>query len=61
MIFEQCSSDPSMYNVLFTYDYDKIRHDRLHIKKGIIENRFHPKNMKYFKGWGYEDFDEFEE
>ena len=46
---------------IFDYDYDKIRHDKLHIKKGIVENRFHPKNMKYFKGWGYEDFDEFEE
>jgi tetratricopeptide (TPR) repeat protein len=46
---------------IFTYDYDKIRHDRLLVKKGIIENRFHPKNIKYFKGWGFEDFDEFEE
>jgi len=46
---------------IFTYDYKKIAEHRWPINKEIIQNRFHPKNMKYFSGWGIEEFDDYEE
>ena len=45
----------------FTYDYKHIAEHRWPINKEIIQNRFHPKNMKYFSGWGIEEFDDYEE
>ena len=46
---------------IFTYDYKHIAEHRWPINKEIIQNRFHPKNMKYFSGWGIEEFDDYEE
>jgi len=46
---------------IFTYDYKQIAEQRWPINKEIIQNRFHPKNMKYFSGWGIEEFDDYEE
>ena len=46
---------------IFTYDYKQIAEHRWPINKEIIQNRFHPKNMKYFSGWGIEEFDDYEE
>ena len=46
---------------IFTYDYKYIAKHRWPINKEIIQNRFHPKNMKYFSGWGIEEFDDYEE
>ena len=46
---------------IFTYNYKKIAEHRWPINKEIIQNRFHPKNMKYFSGWGIEEFDDYEE
>jgi len=46
---------------IFTYDYKYIAEHRWPINKEIIQNRFHPKNMKYFSGWGIEEFDDYEE
>jgi len=51
----------SINPTIFTYDYKKIAQDRWPINKEIIQNRFHPKNMKYFSGWGIEEFDDYEE
>jgi hypothetical protein len=45
---------------IFTYDYTQIANHRWPINKEIIQNRFHPKNMKYFSGWGVEEFDDFD-
>ena len=42
-------------------NYKKIAEHRWSINKEIIQNRFHPKNMKYFSGWGIEEFDDYEE
>jgi len=46
---------------IFTYNYKQIAEHRWPINKEIIQNRFHPKNMKYFSGWGIEEFDDYEE
>ena len=46
---------------IFAYDYKHIAEHRWPINKEIIQNRFHPKNMKYFSGWGIEEFDDYEE
>ncbi len=46
---------------IFTYDYKQITEHRWPINKKIIQNRFHPKNIKYFSGWGVEEFDDYEE
>ena len=46
---------------IFTYDYKYIAEHRWPINREIIQNRFHPKNMKYFSGWGIEEFDDYEE
>ena len=46
---------------IFEYDYEAIRTHFRPILQGIIQNRIHPKNIKYFAGWGYTDFEEFEE
>ena len=46
---------------IFAYDYKHIAEHRWPINKEIIQNRFHPKNMKYFAGWGIEEFDDYEE
>jgi hypothetical protein len=51
----------SMNPAIFTYDYKHIAEHRWPINKEIIQNRFHPKNMKYFSGWGIEEFDDYEE
>ena len=51
------STNPS----IFTYNYKQIAKHRWPINKEIIQNRFHPKNMKYFSGWGIEEFDDYEE
>ena len=51
----------SINSAIFTYDYKKIAEHRWPINKEIIQNRFHPKNMKYFSGWGIEEFDDYEE
>ncbi len=62
----ECKIDWSMLSsshgpFIFEYDYEAIQtHFRL-ILQGIIQNRFHPKNIKYFAGWGYDDFEEFKE
>jgi len=55
--WEYLSFNPS----IFTYDYKQIAEQRWPINKEIIQNRFHPKNMKYFSGWGIEEFDDYEE
>ena len=50
------------YNpAIFIYDYKQIAKHRWPINKEIIQNRFHPKNMKYFSGWGVEALDDYEE
>ena len=46
---------------IFEYDYEAIQTYFRPILQGIIQNRFHPKNIKYFAGWGYNDFEDFEE
>ena len=46
---------------IFEYDYEAIHTHFRPILQGIIQNRFHPKNIKYFDGWGYTDFEEFKE
>ena len=46
---------------IFTYNYKYIAEHRWTINKEIIQNRFHPKNMKYFSGWGIEEFDDYKE
>ena len=46
---------------IVTYNYKYIAKHRWPINKEIIQNRFHPKNMKYFSGWGIEEFDDYEE
>ena len=51
----------SSNSAIFTYDYKQIAKHRWPINKEIIQNRFHPKNMKYFSGWGIEEFDDYEE
>ena len=51
----------SQNTAIFTYDYKQIAEHRWPINKEIIQNRFHPKNMKYFSGWGIEEFDDYEE
>ena len=54
--------DNLSYNLaIFTYDYKHIAEHRWPTNKEIIQNRFHPKNMKYFSGWGIEEFDDYEE
>ena len=55
--WEYLSGNPS----IFTYDYKQIAKQRWPINKELIQNRFHPKNMKYFSGWGIEEFDDYEE
>ena len=57
IIWKYLSRNPA----IFTYDYKKIAEHRWPINKVIIQNRFHPKNMKYFSGWGIEEFDDYEE
>ena len=47
--------------LFYTYDYKQIAEHRWPINKEIIQNRFHPKNMKYFSGWGIEEFYDYEE
>jgi hypothetical protein len=63
---EQYPHNIDWYNLsknpaIFTYDYKQIAEHRWSINKEIIQNRFHPKNMKYFSGWGIEEFDDYEE
>jgi len=53
----ELSGNPS----IFTYNYEQIAKHKWPINKEIIQNRFHPKNMKYFSGWGIEEFDDYEE
>jgi len=65
-LLEQYPHNIDWYNLsknpaIFTYDYKHIAEHRWPINKEIIQNRFHPKNMKYFSGWGIEEFDDYEE
>ena len=53
-MWNEISTNPDM----FTYNYDKIAKDRWPINREIIQNRFHPKNIKYFSEWGFKEFDE---
>ena len=55
--WDNLSANPA----IFIYDYKYIAEHRWPINKEIIQNRFHPKNMKYFSGWGIEEFDDYEE
>ena len=48
------STNPS----IFVYDYEKIEKDFIPLRKSIIENRFHPKNIDKFNGWGFVIYDE---
>ena len=38
---------------IFTYDYEKMLQSKLPIHKEIIQNRFHPRNLDKFEGWGF--------
>jgi len=49
------------YSSIFTYDYKQIAKQWWPIHKELIQNRFHPKNIKYFSGWGFKAFDDYEE
>ena len=49
----QLSTNPS----IFVYDYRKIEKDFIPLRKAIIENRFHPKNIAKFNGWGFVIYD----
>jgi hypothetical protein len=44
---------------IFTYDYEFLR-QRMHgtIAEELIQNRFHPRNLSKFTGWGFEIFEE---
>ena len=69
LISEALEQNPNKINwielsrnpAIFIYDYKQIAEHRWPINKEIIQNRFHPKNMKYFSGWGIEEFDDYEE
>ena len=50
----QLSTNPS----IFVYDYEKISNNFVPLRKEIIENRFHPKNIDKFNGWGFVIYDE---
>ena len=43
---------------IFMYDYEAMRTHFRPILQGVIQNRFHPKNIKYFAGWGHIDIDD---
>ena len=43
---------------IFVYDYEKMATDFIPLRKAIIENRFHPKNIDKFNGWGFNIYDE---
>ena len=51
-----CQTNPA----IFTYDYEKIAKDFILLRKAIIENRFHPKNIDKFNGWGFVIYDEYD-
>ena len=48
------STNPS----IFTYDFEKIEKNFIPLRKAIIENRFNPKNIDKFNGWGFNIYDE---
>ena len=39
---------------IFTYDYDAMRTSRTGLHEELIQNRFHPQNIRKFKDWGFE-------
>ena len=39
-----------------SYEYDKIRQESLGVKEEIMQNRFHPRNIHKFNGWGIDGF-----
>jgi len=44
---------------IFTYDYKAMK-DRMFrggIKEDLMKDRFHPKNLDKFKGWGFDAYD----
>ena len=51
------SSNPN----IFTYDYNAMK-DRMFrggIKEDLMKDRFHPRNLHKFKGWGFDvDYDD---
>ena len=53
------SSNPN----IFTYDYNAMK-DRMFrggIKEDLMKDRFHPRNLDKFKGWGFEAYDDGDE
>ena len=45
---------------IFTYDYKAMK-DRMFrggIKEDLMKDRFHPKNLDKFKGWGFDAYDD---
>jgi len=46
---------------IFTYNYEAMK-NALYTEGGFVEelmkNRFHPKNMGLWKGWGFESIDD---
>ena len=46
---------------IFGYNYNKIRHYYRDINLGIIQERFHPRNLNKFKTWGIEEFEDWED
>ena len=52
------SSNPN----IFTYDYHAMKYIMFRggIKEDLMKDRFHPRNLHKFKGWGF-DFDVYDE
>ena len=46
---------------IFGYNYNKIRDYYRDINLGIIQERFHPRNLNKFKSWGIEEFEDWED
>ena len=51
----------SMNPAIFEYDYNSIVTYFKPILQGVIQNRFHPKNICKFYSWGFEEFEEFQD
>jgi len=39
---------------IFVYDYEAMRTSRAGLHEELIQNRFHPRNIPQFDGWGFE-------
>jgi hypothetical protein len=50
--WEYLSANPA----IFTYDYDEIKKHMFEsgIAEQLMQNRFHPKNLDKFEGWGFD-------